>query len=334
MPLTTILNAAALAACWVSLAVQLTLTYRSWDASWGTGFKVVAFLMHSHTAVLAALLAIFTNPSQQLLLGAIAPLVLLLAVLWAFTLNGRRSSTAEAGLEEERAGLALVRAQIVTIILHEIRTPLTIIKGYTDMLINGLLGHVPDYLQEPMQGIDVATRRLSILSDHAAALLQDISVISFTAVSMLENIITSPDIWIASRRTPEQIDISLDCPANLLIEGDAFKTHTAVRELVRNAVKFTDPGGTVSVRARAVNGHYVIEVEDTGIGIPDEYRSAIFTETFWQPTNPANRRYEGAGFGLYVVNQLAEQMDGRVEFDSAVGIGSTFRLFLPRRLVK
>jgi signal transduction histidine kinase len=228
----------------------------------------------------------------------------------------------------------LVRAQIVTIILHEIRTPLTIIRGYIDMLVNGHLGHVPEHLSEPMQGIDVATRRLSILSDHATALLQDISVLSFTAVSMLENIISSPDIWVASRRTPEEIDISLDCPANLLIEGDAFKTHTAVRELVRNAVKFTSAGGKVSIRAKAINGHYVIEVQDTGIGIPDEYRAKIFYETFWQPTNPANRRYEGAGFGLYVVNQLAMQMDGRVEFDSAVGIGSTFRLFLPRRLVK
>lgn len=331
MSVTTTLNTAALAACWLSLVAQLIMTYRAWDASWGTGFKVVAFVMHTHTAVLATLLAVINDPTQQMLLGAIAPMVLLLAILWAFTLNGRRSS---AAVEQERAGLALVRAQIVTIILHEIRTPLTIIKGYIDMLVNGHLGHLPEHLHEPMQGIDMATRRLSILSDHATALLQDISVISFTAVSMLENIISSPDIWVASRRTPEQINISLDCPANLLIEGDAFKTHTAVRELVRNAVKFTDAGGKVSVRARAVNGHYVIEVVDTGIGIPDEYRTAIFRETFWQPTNPANRRYEGAGFGLYVVNQLAMQMDGRVEFDSAVGIGSTFRLFLPRRLVK
>jgi len=334
MSISTILNTIALAACWLSLAAQLSLTYRAWEASWGAGFKVVALLIHGHTAVLGTLLAMVSNPSNQLLMAAISPLVVLLAVLWALTLRGRRVSPAEEGLERERAGLALVRAQIVTIILHEIRTPLTIIRGYIDMLVNGHLGHVPEHLSEPMQGIDVATRRLSILSDHATALLQDISVLSFTAVSMLENIISSPDIWVASRRTPEEIDISLDCPANLLIEGDAFKTHTAVRELVRNAVKFTSAGGKVSIRAKAINGHYVIEVQDTGIGIPDEYRAKIFYETFWQPTNPANRRYEGAGFGLYVVNQLAMQMDGRVEFDSAVGIGSTFRLFLPRRLVK
>lgn len=336
MSIATILNTAALVACWISLVAQLTLTYRAWQPGWGADFKVVALLIHGHTAVLGTLLTMVSNPSSQLLMAAISPLVVLLAVLWALALRGRRvsPSPAEEGLERERAGLALVRAQIVTIILHEIRTPLTIIKGYIDMLVNGHLGDVPPDLLEPMRGIDGATRRLSILSDHAAALLQDISVISFTAVSMLENIISSPDIWVASRHTPDQIEVTLDCPPTLLIEGDAFKTHTAVRELVRNAVKFTPPGGTVSIQVRAVNGHYVIEVADTGIGIPDEYRSAIFRETFWQPTNPANRRYEGAGFGLYVVNQLAVQMNGRVEFDSAVGVGSTFRLFLPRQLIK
>jgi signal transduction histidine kinase len=103
--------------------------------------------------------------------------------------------------------------------------------------------------------------------------------------------------------------------------------------LVANAAKFTPPGGRVIVRARVAGPELILEVADTGIGIPPDKREAIF-EAFHQLDASDERTYGGVGLGLALVRRLCDLLGGRVDLDSAVGQGSTFRITLPASMAR
>jgi len=116
--------------------------------------------------------------------------------------------------------------------------------------------------------------------------------------------------------------------AGIITSDRRMITHVLVN-LVANAAKFTPEGGRVVVRAESVaGGGAVLEVEDTGIGIPDERQAEIFV-AFRQLDAGDERGYGGVGLGLALVKRLVDQLGGTVEVDSEVGRGSTFRVSLP-----
>jgi len=110
-------------------------------------------------------------------------------------------------------------------------------------------------------------------------------------------------------------------------ELDPTMLHRITDNLVGNALKFTDPGGTITLRTHATDETITVEVEDTGIGIEDDFLPRLF-ESFSRGDEAAARA--GSGLGLPITKRLTELMDGTIEVDSEKGVGTTFTVRLPR----
>jgi signal transduction histidine kinase len=113
-----------------------------------------------------------------------------------------------------------------------------------------------------------------------------------------------------------------------LLYSDRGKLSQALVNLVINAIKFTPEGGRVKLCARRMGERIAFEVEDTGIGIPEEQQEMIF-EAFHQVDSGDERSHGGVGLGLAIVQHMLSLLDGELQLESRVGEGSTFRVLLP-----
>lgn len=120
-----------------------------------------------------------------------------------------------------------------------------------------------------------------------------------------------------------------DGSANDWVTADPDRLMQVVANLLSNAAKFSPPGADVLIRVRSSSKTLRIEVEDTGSGIPDEFKDRIF-EKFAQADASATRRFEGTGLGLSIARKLAEAMGGSIGFSSVVGQGTIFYIELPQ----
>ncbi|HVE76053.1 MAG TPA: ATP-binding protein, partial [Actinomycetota bacterium] len=114
----------------------------------------------------------------------------------------------------------------------------------------------------------------------------------------------------------------------VLVDGSMKDLSLAIRNLLENAIQYTRPPGTVNIKVFQDNGQAVVSVSDSGIGIPSKDLPRIF-ERFYRVDRARSRHTGGTGLGLALVKHVAEQHGGRVEVESELGSGSTFRLILP-----
>jgi len=114
------------------------------------------------------------------------------------------------------------------------------------------------------------------------------------------------------------------------VEGDPERLAQVLDNLFSNAVRYTDPGGRLTVRCGVRRGEAVLEVEDSGIGIAPEHQARVF-DRFWRAPGARERTADGSGVGLAVVSELVRAHGGRVELASRPGRGSTFSVLLPLR---
>jgi two-component system phosphate regulon sensor histidine kinase PhoR len=124
------------------------------------------------------------------------------------------------------------------------------------------------------------------------------------------------------------IALSIGAIPTTVVEGDADSLRQVFFNLLDNAVKYTRPGGSVTVRGRLDNQEGVVEVADTGIGIPAESLPRIF-DRFYRVDKSRSREMGGTGLGLSICKALVETHGGRIEAESVLGEGSTFRVVLP-----
>ncbi len=238
----------------------------------------------------------------------------------------------------ETLRLAEIRKDLVANVSHELKTPLTAIRGYAETLEDGALGDA-----EVASGF---VRRILEQCARLEALLRDLLTLSRLesrrgpdgrpprdreAVDLGELARRAVEVLATQARTRE-VELSLDAAAPLpAVDGDREELERLLLNLVENAVKYNRPGGEVGVRLLADGAEVVIEVRDTGIGIPDDARSRIF-ERFYRVDKGRSRDQGGTGLGLSIVKHAARTHGGRVEVESRLGVGSVFRVRLPHAL--
>jgi len=246
----------------------------------------------------------------------------------------RSRATLEEKLAElERANR--LKSEFLNTISHELRTPLNVILGYTEMLIDGGAGTVSAEQAELLAGI----QRYSKLQLELVTNVLDFSRLSsgtvslqverFTLAPLLSEILALYEGRLRDAGLGLTVYLDPELPE---LETDRMKVQEIVRNLVDNAVKFTEEGGVSLLACRASEpGRVTVEVTDTGGGIAPEDVAHIF-DAFHQVGESSTRRTGGLGLGLSMARQLAETLGGTVTVSSRVGHGSTFRLDLPCRL--
>lgn len=243
----------------------------------------------------------------------------------------------------ELRALERSRRELVSSISHDLRTPVTSIRGYVEALADGV-AESPEEQARYLKIIDGETRRLSRLIDDLFQLSKldagqitydmgrlDLGALAATAVERM-------------RPQADRADVRLtcDCPyGQAWVRGDPDRLSQVVQNLLDNAIRYTPAGGEVSVAvsvsastqvasdARAANGMVVLTVSDTGVGIPAADLPHVF-ERFYRVEKSRRSDDGGAGLGLAIARRLVEDHGGTISVESEVGRGSRFSVALPR----
>jgi signal transduction histidine kinase len=224
------------------------------------------------------------------------------------------------------------KTEFLNLAAHELRTPLSVILGYSSLLAQG--GLSPEHQKLAGSRIFEKTRQLS-------RLIMDMSLVgrfdelgpsmASEDVDLVE--LLEPMVKDQQRRWP---DLAIDCRLDVLtasVRGNPYWLHLALRELLDNAVRFRPgPTGRIDVTLDAVEGKWCISILDDGFGIDTQMQGQLF-KRFARIETEANRHLVGLGIGLYIVQQVAQAHGGRVLVDSRPGSGSEFRFELPRNVI-
>jgi PAS domain S-box-containing protein len=236
-----------------------------------------------------------------------------------------RDFTHEAEIER-------MKDSFVSMVSHDLRTPLSAIRGYTDMLQHAVYGPLSEQQLDVMTRIHVNTGRLlnmvNNLLDQARLDAGKLSlhIQPFDPHKLIVELESVVGVLAQSQGLELSYHIADDVPATLY--GDRKRLHQILVNLVNNAIKFTSQG-TIGVRIYQPDAeHWAIDVSDTGSGIPDEAQARIFAP-FQQIDSSITREHSGVGLGLAIVKQLTSLMEGQIELDSEPGRGSTFSIILP-----
>jgi PAS domain S-box-containing protein len=226
-----------------------------------------------------------------------------------------------------------VKDRFVSSVSHELRTPITNIVGYLELLMDGVYGDPNHDQAHAMSRIEINSRRLLTLIDDLLTLSsmetldqpRELAPVDLVAVMRKAEEIVRPGLL---RR---DLQLGLDVPdAPVVIQGDSGQLERLVINLATNAVKFTLDGGDVILRLRGPEQDRgpVIEVEDTGIGIPEADQEMLFSR-FFRAAQAREAAVPGSGLGLSIAKSIAELHGGRISATSIAGKGSTFRVEFP-----
>ncbi len=237
----------------------------------------------------------------------------------------RELTDAYARLQE----LDRVKDQFVQNVSHELRTPVGIILAYAELLDNGELGKLQPQQQDSVSIIARRACLLKKLVDDLTILMEAEEGLSKHEIIDMAELVAalSADFQIMAHKAMLSLsaEIAPDLP---YIKGDPAHLRRACDNLIGNALKFTPAGGAIKVRLWPDNGNVVVEVADTGIGIPLEQQERVF-DRFYQVDGSMSRRYGGVGLGLALVKEIVQDHNGHISLESEPGRGSVFRIALP-----
>jgi signal transduction histidine kinase len=227
-----------------------------------------------------------------------------------------------------------LKSDFVATVSHDLRSPLTLIRGYTTMLemVGELNEQQAGYVQKILGSVESMSQLVNNLLDLGrieAGLALDLKLIPVR--ELLERVVSGLQLLAAQRRLQLNLEIP-DQPIPLL-EADQDLLQQALHNLIANAIKFTETGGRVQVGVKITPQQIVFEVSDTGIGIAHVDQPHVF-EKFYQIARSGKKQERGSGLGLAIVKSIAERHGGEVKVTSQLGKGSTFYLSLPIRQPK
>ena len=231
-----------------------------------------------------------------------------------------------------------IRSEFLATISHELLTPLTYVIGMSSTLLRWPLGELSQRQRGYLQTIhDSGEHLLEMINDildlsQIEAGKTALNISEFSLVNVAENAVKS----LQKKATSEQINLILDLqidPRRDRFTADSKRVEQIIWNLLTNAIKFTPENGSVTLRLWVEDDTAIFQVEDTGIGIPEEQLPLLF-EKFQQLDTPYRRRYEGTGLGLALTKQLVQLHRGRIEVESTVSIGSIFTVWIPTQAVR
>ena len=224
-----------------------------------------------------------------------------------------------------------MRREFVANVSHELKTPITSIEGFIETLQEGAIDE-PENAQRFLNIIARNAHRLNAIIDDLLTLSkveQDNGAhhILLTNAS-LQDVLESAMLACEERANEQQVHVELECDADLFAHVNPPLLEQAMVNLLDNAVKYSHPGSTVTLKATRQEDEVHLQVRDSGCGIPPEHQARIF-ERFYRVDKARSRKQGGTGLGLAIVKHIANAHHGRATVESSPGQGSTFSIILP-----
>jgi two-component system phosphate regulon sensor histidine kinase PhoR len=223
-----------------------------------------------------------------------------------------------------------LRREFVSNVSHELKTPLASIQAYTETLLDGAIDDQEHNVRFLKRISEQADRLHNLILDllRLARIEAGTDVFEIQQLSARKIITQACDDHVAVARS-KGVTLTMEPPGErmrLRVDPDGMRT--ILDNLLDNAINYTPEGGRICVRWQRDNDKAVIEVRDTGIGIPPQHLSRVF-ERFHRVDRARSRERGGTGLGLAIVKHLVQVFEGHVEVESEVDRGSTFRITLP-----
>jgi signal transduction histidine kinase len=224
------------------------------------------------------------------------------------------------------------KSQFLANMSHELRTPLNAILGYTELIVDGIYGQVPEKIQEVLERVEKSGRHLLGLINDVLDLSKmeagelRLALDEYRLREVVYGVLASLEPLAADKGLTFGADLAPDLPVG---RGDERRLSQVLLNLVGNAIKFTEQGG-VTVRASQQGDAFVVAVADTGPGIAAEDQARIFDE-FQQVDSSSTKTKGGTGLGLSIARRIVELHGGRIWVESESGQGATFSFSLPIR---
>ncbi|RJP47466.1 MAG: HAMP domain-containing protein [Anaerolineaceae bacterium] len=222
-----------------------------------------------------------------------------------------------------------MKSEFVATVSHDLRSPLTLMRGYATML--EMVGELNDqqqgYVRKIVSGVENMSRLVNNLLDLGRIEIGvGLQVETVPIHDIVERVVGALQLQASQKNIQLSVDAMRDVPAT--VEADQALLHQGVYNLVENAIKYTPNGGLVNLRVRATQKELVFEVQDNGIGISPSDLPRLF-EKFYRGKQRDARSQHGSGLGLAIVRSIAERHGGKVWVESELGEGSTFFLQVP-----
>jgi signal transduction histidine kinase len=234
-----------------------------------------------------------------------------------------------ARAEAEKASRA--KSEFLAVMSHELRTPLNAIDGYAELLELEVRGPITSAQREDIRRIRRSQKHLlSLINDVLNFVRVDAGSVRYEIreFALADAIRGVEDVTAPQLRARQLEFVRRNCDAGLRVRADREKVEQILVNLMTNAIKFTDPQGTITLECARDGARVTVLVSDTGRGIPADKLSEIF-EPFVQVARSAGAPSEGVGLGLAISRDLSRAMGGDLVAESEVGRGSTFKLTLP-----
>lgn len=225
--------------------------------------------------------------------------------------------------------------EFISMASHQLRTPLTTVKGYASMLDEGDFGKLSKEQKEPVQlALDGANRMARLIDDLLNVSRMDANRFFLEVASIdLAKVVDQEIAQLQNIAQSKNVKLNYKPPKTKLpeIRLDENKTRQVIMNLVDNAIHYSQPpkgGGEVNVSLELDGQHAIFIVKDNGIGVPEKVKNRLFTKMF-RANNAKELRPDGTGLGLYLVKRVVQDEGGELIFESTEGKGSTFGFTLP-----
>jgi len=222
-----------------------------------------------------------------------------------------------------------MKQELISIATHELRTPITGIKGYLDMILAGDAGPVSGELKEMLEEITRINQRLADLVDdllNVGRLEQgriEFKPVAMDIAQLIDEVVKELQI----QAKEKNLELRFEKHEMEKVKADPERTRQILINLIGNAIKYTEHG-SVTVTLGKNEHEVIVAVEDTGIGISREAQKNLF-EKFYRVKTEKTRQITGTGLGLWITKQLVEKQGGKIWVESQEGKGSTFSFSLP-----
>lgn len=236
---------------------------------------------------------------------------------------------------EQLKDLDKAKDEFISMASHQLRTPLTTVKGYVSMLDEGDFGKISKAQRQPLeQALDGSNRMARLIDDLLNVSRMEAGRFFIDATEIDLNAIVPQEIdQLQNLAKTKKVELTYKAPAKPIpkMHLDENKTRQVIMNLADNAVHYSQPpkgGGKVEVRLERDGDDIVYMVRDNGIGVPKDQQDKLFTKMF-RARNAQEVRPDGTGLGLYLVKRVIEDQGGKVLFESEPGKGSVFGFRMP-----